>query len=338
MKVSNTAIGTFVLSALGLGTVFVVLLGSGALFRDSFTLAFDFEGDVSGLAVGAPVTIKGFRIGTVRELRLDYDVDTRAFRTRALAEMTPQIVPMGSEERVAGLLDPDMVDAARERILRDMIEDGARAQLDLQSLVTGLLQIDIDFPPEPAPATLELSDEGHWLIPTQKSNLEILQRTLTDLPLRELADESTAALRALRALAESPDLARGLSQVDEIAEGTRALLARLDSSVGRIEAQVDAALEAFEELTAQGTRSLATADDAVQANSRRVADVLESAEQALDEIAVLAGALNGGEARDSALARDLAGTLQSAARALDALRNLAEYLERHPEALLRGKD
>lgn len=338
MKVSNTAIGTFVLAALGLGTAFVVLLGSGALFRKSFTLAFDFEGDVSGLAVGAPVTIKGFRIGTVRELRLGYDVDTRTFRTRALAEMTPQIVPMGETDSVARLLDPAAMDEARERVLRDMIEDGARAQLDLQSLVTGLLQIDIDFPPDAVPATLQLSEEGHWLIPTQKSNLEVLQRTLADLPLRELADEGTATLRALRALAESPDLARGLSQANEIAERTRELLTRLDSTVERIEARVGTSLQAFDDLAAQGTRSLATADDVMQTSSQRLAEVLASAEQALDEIAVLAGALNGGEARDSALARDLAGTLQSTARALDAMRNLAEYLERHPEALLRGKD
>lgn len=338
MKVSNTAIGAFVLSALGLGTVFVVLLGSGALFRDTFTLAFDFEGDVSGLAVGAPVTIKGFRIGTVRELRLDYDVDTRTFRTRALAEMNPRIVPMGDEERVAGLLDPDTLDVARERILRDMIEDGARAQLDLQSLVTGMLQIDIDFPPEPVPATLELSDEGHWLIPTQKSNLEVLQRTLADLPLRELADEGAATLRALRTVAESPDLARSLAQTDDLVDQSRALLARLDATVERIDTQIGSALVAFQDLAAQGTRSLATADELVQSNALRVADVLESAEQALDELAKLAGALNGGAAHDSALARDLAGTLQSAARSLDALRALAEYLERHPEALLRGKD
>lgn len=338
MKVSNTAIGAFVLSALGLGTVFVVLLGSGVLFRDSFTLAFDFEGDVSGLSVGAPVTIKGFRIGTVRELRLDYDVDTRTFRTRALAEMNPKIEPMGDEQRVAGLLDPDMIDAARERILRDLVEDGARAQLGIQSLVTGLLQIDIDFPPEPVPATLEVSNEGHWLIPTQESNLEILQRTLVDLPLRELADEGTAALRALRTLAESPDLAKGLEQSDELVAQMRSTMQRLAESVARVEVQVAESNAAFLKLADQGTRSLANVDGAVQAHSQRIEDLLTSADRALGEIASLAAALNGEESADSALARDLSGTLQSAARALDALRTLAEYLERHPEALLRGKD
>lgn len=349
MKVSNTAIGTFVLTGLALGTAFVVLLGSGALFRNSFTLAFDFEGDVSGLAVGAPVTIKGFKIGTVRELRLDYDVDTREFRTRALAEMTPSIVPMGSARGVAELMDGDLLDAQRERILRDLVSDGARAQLDLQSLVTGLLQIDIDFPPEPVPATFERSVEGHWMIPTQKSNFEVLQRALADLPLRELADESIATLRALRALADSPDLARGLAESDELVSETRAL-------VQRLETEVNESAQAIRALASQGTQSLATVeadalrileelhgtvsaiDAAVDANAERFGAALVAAERALGELAVLTAALNGGAPQDSALARDLTGTLQSAARALDALRELADFLERHPEALLRGKD
>lgn len=356
MKVSNTAIGTFVLSGLALGTAFVVLLGSGALFRDSFTLVFDFEGDVSGLAEGAPVTIKGFKIGTVRELRLDYDVDTREFHTRALAEMSPSLVPIGSESRVAELMDPDSLDAERERILRDLVRDGARAQLNLQSYVTGLLKIDIDFPPDPAPAELERSAEGYWLIPTQKSNFEVLQRTLVDLPLRQVADESIATLRALRDLAESPDLTRGLAEVDELAAQARALMQRLDETVARLETQLTESAEAFRALAGQSSQSIAgverdavrildevhgtvtAIDAAVEANAQRFGNVLAAAERTLAEAAVLAAALNGDAPQDSALARDLAGTLQSAARALDALRELADFLERHPEALLRGKD
>lgn len=356
MKVSNTTIGAFVLSALALGTAFVVLLGSGVLFRDTFTLAFDFEGDVSGLAEGAPVTIKGFKIGTVRDLRLDYDVDTREFRTRALAEMTPSIVPLGSQEGVSELMDGRGVDEQRERILRDLVRDGARAQLNLQSFVTGLLKIDIDFPADPRPATLERSVEGYWLIPTQKSSLEVLQRTLSDLPLREVADESLATLRALRAVAESPDLARSLAEGDELVSESRALVQRLDATVSRLEAEFNQSADAFRSLTTQGTQSLeslesdmlriferfdgtmGSIESAVDANAQHLGGALEAAELALGELAVLTGALNDGTLRDSALARDLAGTLQSAARALDALRQLADYLERHPEALLRGKD
>lgn len=357
MKVSNTTIGAFVLSALALGTGFVVLLGSGALFRDTFTLAFDFEGDVSGLTVGAPVTIKGFKIGTVRDLRLDYDVDTREFRTRALAEMAPSIMPMGTPQNVSELVDGREVDEQRERMLRDLVRDGARAQLNLQSFVTGLLKIDIDFPAEPKPATLERSVEGYWLIPTQKSNLEVLQRTLADLPLREVADESLATLRALRTLVESPDLGRGLARSDELVSETLALVQRLDATVSRLEAEFKQSTDAFDTLAAQGTQSLVTLerdtqrifdsidgtmgaiDAAVDANDERIGEALESARVALTELAVLTRALNGsGAPQDSALARDLSGALQSAARAMDALRQLADYLERHPEALLRGKE
>lgn len=349
MKVSNTAIGTFVLSAVALGVAFVVLLGSGALGRDSFRLAFDFEGDVSGLAVGAPVTIKGFKIGTVRELRLDYDVDTREFRTRALAEMTPSLVPLGSEMRVAELMATDDMDARREKILRDLVDDGARAQLNLQSFVTGLLKIDIDFPAETEPATLEHSEEGYWVVPTQKSTFEILQRTLAGLPLREVADESIATLKALRQIAQSPDLLRGVAESDELVGELRTLVADLDVAAKRLDAQIGDAVGAFGKLVEQGSSSLTGLEEnvrgtvgaiegAVADNSQRMRGALDAAELAMREVAALAGSLNGRDGGDSALARDLSDTLRSAARALDALRELADFLERHPEALLRGKD
>jgi len=218
------------------------------------------------------------------------------------------------------------------------------------------LQIDIDFPAEPVPAMLELSAEGYWLIPTQKSNLEVLQRTLTDLPLRELVDEGVVTLRTLRGLAESEDLARAVAQSDELAAEMRAMVQRLDGAVGRLEGEFSGSAEAVRALADQGAQSLARVegdaalilgelratvgaiDTAVQANAQRFGNALAAAERTLDESAVLLAALNGAEGRESALARDLVGTLRSAARALDALRALADYLERHPEALLRGKD
>jgi paraquat-inducible protein B len=42
-------------------------------------------------------------------------------------------------------------------------------------------------------------------------------------------------------------------------------------------------------------------------------------------------------APDSVLAAELDGTLQEVSRAARGLGLLADYLERHPEALLRGK-
>jgi paraquat-inducible protein B len=43
-------------------------------------------------------------------------------------------------------------------------------------------------------------------------------------------------------------------------------------------------------------------------------------------------------AKDSPMARDLQETLRELSDAARSLRVLADYLERHPEALLRGKE
>ena len=57
---------------------------------------------------------------------------------------------------------------------------------------------------------------------------------------------------------------------------------------------------------------------------------LESARGAL-------GRVQGALSEDAPLQGDLHGTLRDVARAAEAIRNLADYLERHPESLLRGR-
>src|SRR5688572_25845523 len=126
VKVSNTAIGAFVLASVALGAVAIGLFGRGSFRKNTFVLAFQFQGDVSGLSVGAPVTIKGFKIGSVKDLALDYDLETGEFRTTALADMAPTLLATGDKFRSPHLLERDTRASQRERVLREMVADGAR--------------------------------------------------------------------------------------------------------------------------------------------------------------------------------------------------------------------
>jgi paraquat-inducible protein B len=64
---------------------------------------------------------------------------------------------------------------------------------------------------------------------------------------------------------------------------------------------------------------------------------LQEARKALNEVGKAAGSVQQMAAPDAPLQQNLGGTLEEVSRAAASFRALADYLERHPEALLRGK-
>src|SRR5262249_57896171 len=69
-RANPTAIGAFVLGAIALVVFGLITLGGLQLFKKELPFVMFFGGDVGGLDVGAPVEIRGVKIGTVTQIRL----------------------------------------------------------------------------------------------------------------------------------------------------------------------------------------------------------------------------------------------------------------------------
>src|ERR1700722_4970203 len=69
-RFSPTLVGGFVLSAIALGVIGLVVLGSGRFFTGKTSYVMYFDRDVNGLRVGAPVKFRGVDIGTVDAILL----------------------------------------------------------------------------------------------------------------------------------------------------------------------------------------------------------------------------------------------------------------------------
>ena len=72
-QANKTLIGGFVVGAIVLVTAGILIFGSGNFFSERPVFVMFFEGSVSGLNVGAPVTFRGVKIGTVKEISLFFD-------------------------------------------------------------------------------------------------------------------------------------------------------------------------------------------------------------------------------------------------------------------------
>jgi len=139
-----------------------------------------FDQSVRGLLSGAPVEIKGIKIGEVVKVELQFD-------PRRLDFQVPVLVALESE-RLRSLLTaewasssvsdlPPVLPSAQHRTedvtgrLQHLIEKGYRAQLKPGNLLTGQLYIDLAYYPDAAP--VELVTTGDYpVIPTLSAPLE----------------------------------------------------------------------------------------------------------------------------------------------------------------------
>ncbi len=127
-------------SSLGLGAI--VLFGNLNLFNPSIRAAIVFQDSIAGLSVGAPVTFRGVRVGAVERISIEFDPKTGV----AYIPVTVALEP-------GRALITERHGRQHRRAWRSLITHGLRAELNVQSFVTGQSQIDLDFDPA-SPAVL----------------------------------------------------------------------------------------------------------------------------------------------------------------------------------------
>ena len=136
--VNKTMIGLFVVGAIALVVVAIGVLGSGKLFKESIPYVMVFEGSVKGLNVGSPVVFRGVKIGSVSSIRMRFDYATKAMTILVYADSDPgQIEIVNIDEATAKDTQPGT--GGRYANMKELIARGLRAQLEMQSIVTGQL-------------------------------------------------------------------------------------------------------------------------------------------------------------------------------------------------------
>jgi len=284
-KANPAAIGAFVLGGAMLVLVGVIALGSGAFLRNTQRFVLFFEGSVNGLTVGSPVKLRGVEVGTVREVNALADETRKDILNEVVIEVDPARI-----KRVG----PSVGVAERAKLL---VENGLRARLDLQSLVTGQLYIGLDFYPN-APLRLAGRESPYPELPTIPSVSEEVADTarafiarLQELPLEEIAKNLDAALAGVAKILEAPDLARAVGELDETVSGARLAVRDARKLVvdvdGRVAPVADSAVKALD----QARDALAGVDSAVRPGSDeryQLTLALEELTQAARSIRLLA--------------------------------------------------
>lgn len=344
-KARPALIGGFVLVALGLLAVGLFYLGAGRFTGNQFDLVLYFRTDISGLQVGAPVVLQGVQIGTVSGIQVEYHEGDN-----------PVLVPVSIRVDEDAVIWPgEQSNVPRERLHDLLVDQGLRARLALQSIVTGRLMVELGFFPG-TPVQYQLPPgERIREIPTIPSEFDELRQTLGNLPLEELFTSATKVLRGLDLLVNDPEtqtlvkeikravteihiLARNLNlQVEPIGTNMEATLDEIRGLARRLDREAGVLSEGFQNMATAVTGLAGEIDDEIEPLATELRSAARSAEAGFAAANAAFGEARSVLREDSPLHVELMRTLRRISVAARSLGDMADYLERHPEALFRGK-
>jgi paraquat-inducible protein B len=305
-----TLIGIFVAGAIGLIVAGILIISGGKLLLiDKTNYVLYFQGSVKGLNIGSPVSFRGVNVGTVTDIQLVVDEE-------AVDVRIPVIIEIDNTKFIRS----QTAKLKKKASIDELIDAGLRAQLQLQSLLTGQLLIQIDFFPNTQPTLVENNRyrSNYEEIPTIPTPIEIIGELLEGIPVDKLKNHIVSSIEGIDRLVNSEELQQTIVALRAALEDFRHLVSNLDQQVEPVSTSINLTLGDAREALQKATTTL----DDVSGTLKQADTTLKSADDILTDEQVLT-------ALDNAL-----NEITSAAYAI---RILAETINNQPESLIRGR-
>jgi paraquat-inducible protein B len=288
------------------GHVFPLFVNKDAAEAASYSrkiaLVGYFPGSVRGLAAGADVTLHGLKVGQVTDVKIIYD----PAKQEILAPVRFEVEP----ERIVGIGRQAVTDVGAAVDM--LVSRGMRATLQSANLLTGQMLVALEFVPDAPPATVTKQD-GAFVIPTSDSGsisgLEAsaaeLLRKVNSIPFDSLGrnlDQTTAGLN---------DLVNG-AQMKQVMTSLNTTLSSARDMVKNLDAGLTPTM-------------------------KKLPDIAANLQKTMTDANKLVLSLQSGYGDNTQFNRDLDHLMIQLNDAVRSIRSLADLLERHPEALIKGR-
>jgi paraquat-inducible protein B len=306
-------VGIFVVTGTALLVAAIMVLNQDSLFSKKWRFVAWFEGSVNGLGPSSPVKMRGIEIGKVESVFLAAPGQTQGLE---ILNRVPVIFEI--DERLLGSagVAPRLAEPAR---LAQLIEDGLRAELKLESFVTGQQYVSLDFRPTTPVVLVQDAGLGLAEIPTVAP------------PLQSVQEDIAAVAAQIRAM----DL-KGM--VDRLST----VMARIDTTLVNSNPsvlidQMDATLERVTQTMTSVDHLIASADSSVGPMRQSLTETSDRLRESLDSLDLMMRTMRAAVDPASPLSVRMADSFRELGDAANAMRRLAEYLERNPSTLVRGR-
>ena len=303
-----------------------------------------FDSSIRGLNLGAPVEFKGIKVGSVLDVRLEFDSDSSSFLIPVLIEIEPQrIIERGVDGEVPS-----------HQALDRLVERGLRARLQTGSLLTSQLFIELDMHPGspinligrdapfPELPTLPTSDIGaitqsaeKLLAKLNRVNIEEVTSVLTDTIKTANKTMHTAddAINSAGAVIKDPGIPEAIENVRIALENFKNITQKADdsnliASASKTLGGAEKAIESANNTLGNVDRTLDSADKAINNANRlitgpSVTQGIEDIRIALENFKNITQKLD-----DSDLIASASKTLGSAEKAIESADNTLGNVDR----------
>jgi paraquat-inducible protein B len=324
-KPSATLVGVFVLGAIALIVAGVLFFGSGALPKKRIPMTSFFEGSVAGLRVGAPVTYRGVRVGEVKAIEVRFNPSQQFTVIQVRMELFPETVT------VYGGAPPKEGDLVPELVRR-----GLTARLVLESFVTRLLNVDLDFRPGAQVSRLG-EPTAVPEVPTVPGDWEALAKQLQEVDIAAALHSAQRTLASVDAILTGPEVKQTIHDLPLLVGELRHTVNSLDRTVNTIDREVAGLSRAASVAIASLDKTLAGVQTLVADLDREATSTLAAARGTIVNANTTVDEAN-------ALLDPRGRTMTQVQRAVDdlavaagRLRNVAERVDRDPSVLVRGR-
>jgi paraquat-inducible protein B len=267
--------------------------------------AVSLEGSVGGLKQGAPVKLRGFAVGEVHDIGFHYNADTGELATPVTLALYPSLFHIEGADGS----DPK---AALTTAIDRLVDEGLRARLERDPPLIGEPQVTLDIVPGSSGTAPKMAEGGLPQIPAAPGGgIDSIVERVNKVPLDEIANNILDTTQHVDRLVSSPELADAIAELN----GALKQIHDTTASVGPDVAQ----------LVEQLRKTAGKLDDAVAATE----DAAKSAQAAARSANQVLGGTPSQHGMDAAMRE-----ITEAARSV---RELANYLDRHPEALIKGR-
>jgi paraquat-inducible protein B len=319
VKVNPTYIGIFVFLGLVLGVCGLLLFTSSRLFTKSTKFIIYFENSLNGLNEGAPVKFRGVRIGSVYRVMIRYDQATNDPAMPVIIELQEELI----RKRLEGATSYQGLAKLGVRV-----HEGLRARLETESLVTGVLYVDLEVESPPTPAVYHQLKPEFVEIPSRSTDIQALVKNISKINLKELVVKLSALITRADSVLERMKLEELSGHLEHLVNSADGVVR--DPDLTNAFARLDDMLQEYREV-------------GIKLNSR-VYPVTDGFTNTLQQLNRALTQTRGGMenfrdtlSADSPLRNELSVTLNRLSEAAESVSTLADFLHRYPNALITGR-
>ena len=328
--VNPLSIGVFIVGSLVLLIAAILIFGGGQFLKKKNEYVIYFDSALNGLSVGAPVTLQGVQVGTVTEISLELDENATRIIKPVVIQVNSEMVPstQGQAMNADSTLNEQQQNAKR------LIDAGLKAQLKPQNLLTGILYVEFNFHRDAPLKLTGLNYKNLAELPSVQTTEDQIRNTADEiltkfrkLPIDDIINDLSATLKGVRELTTSDDVKQSRLALNKTLSETEKLVNTLNHKITPLINNMDSTMTDTRTMVQQFTHDMRPILIATDKTMTTANNVLLESNHSLNSLEELTSP-------DAPLWQ----SLEELRLAAKSTRELTEYLQRHPDSLIYGKE